>query len=135
MSTKGRRVITFGTYDLFHVGHVRILARAKSLGDHLTVGVSSDELNLSKKGFLPSFPLSDRLEILRSCLYVDDVFTEERLDLKREYILRYGADLLVMGDDWAGKVDEVSDICEVQYLPRTENISSTLIKERVKFPL
>jgi glycerol-3-phosphate cytidylyltransferase len=135
MSTKGRRVITFGTYDLFHVGHVRILARAKSLGDHLTVGVSSDELNLSKKGFLPSFPLSDRLEILRSCLYVDDVFTEERLDLKREYILRYGADLLVMGDDWAGKFDEVSDICEVQYLPRTENISSTLIKERVKFPL
>ena len=128
-------MITFGTYDLFHVGHVRILARAKSLGDHLTVGVSSDELNLSKKGFLPSFPLSDRLEILRSCLYVDDVFTEERLDLKREYILRYGADLLVMGDDWAGKFDEVSDICEVQYLPRTENISSTLIKERVKFPL
>jgi glycerol-3-phosphate cytidylyltransferase-like family protein len=75
------------------------------------------------------------LEILRSCLYVDDVFTEESLDLKREYILRYRADVLVMGDDWAGKFDEFSDICEVHYLPRTENISSTLIKERVKFPL
>jgi len=135
MSTQDRRVITFGTYDLFHVGHVRILARAKALGGHLTVGVSSDELNFSKKGFLPSFPLNDRLEILRSCLYVDDVFTEESLDLKREYILRYRADVLVMGDDWAGKFDEFSDICEVHYLPRTENISSTLIKERVKFPL
>jgi glycerol-3-phosphate cytidylyltransferase len=135
MSTQDRRVITFGTYDLFHVGHVRILARAKALGGHLTVGVSSDELNFSKKGFLPSFPLNDRLEILRSCLYVDDVFTEESLDLKREYILRCKADVLVMGDDWAGKFDEFSDVCEVHYLPRTENISSTLIKERVKFPL
>ena len=126
-----RRVITFGTFDVLHVGHVRILRRARSLGDFLIVGVSSDALNMAKKGRESVFPQDERLEIVASIAGVDAVFVEESLDLKRDYISEWEADVLVMGDDWRGRFDEFSDICEVVYLPRTPSISTTAIIEKI----
>ena len=127
-----KTVITFGTYDLLHVGHVRILQRASELGDRLVVGVSSDDLNYSKKSKYPVFSQSDRMEIIRSIKGVDEVFLEESLELKKEYIRQHKADLLVMGDDWLGKFDWVSDVCEVKYLSRTPDVSTTQIKGEIK---
>jgi glycerol-3-phosphate cytidylyltransferase len=124
-------VITFGTYDLLHVGHVNILKRAKEFGDKLVVGVSSDALNFSKKGSLPVYSDTERMEIVSSIRYVDQVFKEDSLELKRQYIQDYGADILVMGSDWEGKFDDLNDICRVVYLPRTECISTTSTKRAV----
>lgn len=129
MST--RTVITFGTFDVFHVGHVRVLQRAAALGDRLVVGVSADALNVAKKGRPPVFDQDERMEIISSLKVVDEVFLEESLELKRDYILTYGADVLVMGDDWAGKFDWVSDVCEVVYLPRTPSVSTTGLIEHI----
>ena len=126
-----RTVITFGTFDVFHVGHVRVLQRAAELGDRLVVGVSSDALNLSKKGRSPVFNEDERLEIISSLRVVDDVFLEESLEKKRDYILEQQADVLVMGDDWAGKFDWVKDVCEVVYLPRTPSVSTTGLIEHI----
>jgi choline-phosphate cytidylyltransferase/glycerol-3-phosphate cytidylyltransferase len=126
------RVITFGTYDIFHVGHVNIIERAKLHGDHLIVGVSSDKLNISKKGRPPVYCEDDRQHIIRSMRCVDEVFLEESLELKADYIKYYNADILVMGDDWQGKFDHLNDICEVIYLPRTPSVSTTEIIEVVK---
>ncbi|OGV46882.1 MAG: glycerol-3-phosphate cytidylyltransferase [Lentisphaerae bacterium GWF2_57_35] len=123
-----KRIITFGTFDLFHIGHVEILRRAKELGSVLIVGVSSDALNFSKKKIYPVYPLADRLDIVRSVRYVDEVFVEESLELKREYLLSHRADVLVMGNDWAGRFDEFKDVCEVVYLSRTPFVSSSEIK-------
>jgi glycerol-3-phosphate cytidylyltransferase len=120
-----KTVITFGTYDLLHVGHIRILQRAKQLGDRLVVGVSTDALNWSKKARRTVYSEADRMEIVRAVAGVDEVFYEHALELKGEYIKQYGADLLVMGDDWAGRFDEFKSLCEVVYLPRTEGISTT----------
>lgn len=126
------RVITFGTFDVFHVGHVNILERARALGDELIVGVSSDALNMNKKGRYPVYNQTDRLHIINALKCVDSVFVEESLELKRQYLLAHKADCLVMGDDWQGKFDDLSDICEVKYLPRTPSISTTEIIEVVK---
>jgi glycerol-3-phosphate cytidylyltransferase len=112
-----KTVITFGTFDVFHVGHLRVIERAAALGDRLVVGVSADALNERKKGRAPVFSQAERLEIVAALKPVDAVFVEESLELKRDYILEHEADILVMGDDWAGKFDEFSDICEVHYLP------------------
>jgi glycerol-3-phosphate cytidylyltransferase len=109
--------------------------RAGEIGDHLTVGISSDELNESKKGFKPLFPLEDRMAIIAALREVDTVFVEESLDLKRNYIIEHRADILVMGNDWAGRFDEFKDVCEVVYLPRTDGISTTALKERMRHPL
>lgn len=127
-----RRIITFGTFDVLHIGHVRILNRARAHGDHLTVGLSSDELNFSKKGRNPIYPFDSRKELVSSLRFVDHVFKEESLEKKREYILQHNADALVMGNDWEGKFDEFRDICEVIYLPRTPSISTTEIIEVIK---
>ena len=124
-------VITFGTFDVFHVGHLRVIQRAAALGDRLVVGVSADALNLSKKGREPVFTQAERLEIVAALKPVDAVFVEESLELKRDYILEHGADILVMGDDWAGKFDEFGDICEVHYLSRTPAISTTALIEKI----
>ena len=124
-----KKVITFGTFDLLHEGHLRILQRARAEGDYLIVGVSSDQLN-DRKGKRTIFPEAQRLAYVADLKYVDEVFVEESLELKDEYVKRFGADLLVMGDDWAGKFDWVS--CDTRYLPRTEGISSTLIKTEIK---
>ncbi len=126
-----RTVITFGTFDVFHVGHVRVLERAAALGDRLVVGVSADALNVAKKGRPPVFTQDERLEIIAALRVVDEVFVEESLEQKRDYILKYGADVLVMGDDWAGKFDWVSDGCEVVYLPRTPSVSTTGLIEHI----
>jgi glycerol-3-phosphate cytidylyltransferase len=124
-------VITFGTFDVLHVGHVRVLNRAAELGDRLVVGVSSDALNFSKKGRNPVFTQDERLEIVSNLKVVDAVFVEESLELKREYVTEHGADVLVMGDDWAGKFDFLSDACKVIYLPRTPSVSTTAIIEHI----
>ncbi|TQJ51734.1 adenylyltransferase/cytidyltransferase family protein [Phycicoccus sp. SLBN-51] len=126
-----RTVITFGTFDVLHVGHIRVLKRAAELGDRLVVGVSADELNISKKGRAPVFTQDERLEIVSSLKVVDEVFVEESLEKKRDYIVEHGADVLVMGDDWAGKFDWVSDVCEVVYLPRTPSVSTTGLIEHI----
>ncbi len=118
-------VITFGTYDLLHIGHVNIITKASSFGDKLIVGVSSDKLNYKKKQKLPIYPEKNRLTIVKSIKNVNHVFLEECLSKKREYILKYKANILIMGDDWKGKFDELSDICSVIYLPRTKQISTT----------
>lgn len=134
MSAASRCVITFGTYDLFHIGHLRILQRARALGTRLVVGVSTDALNLSKKGLRPVFSQEERMSIVAGLQDVDEVFPEESLDLKGEYIRRYRAKVMVMGDDWAGRFDEYRDLCEVVYLPRTEGISTTAIKRGLAQP-
>ena len=126
------RIVTFGTYDLLHIGHVNLLRRARELGTRLIVGVSSDELNMRKKGLHPAYSIEDRLAIVRAVRYVDEVFIEHSLEEKRAYLLEHHADVLVMGDDWAGKFDEFSDICRVVYLPRTEGISTTEVKTHIK---
>jgi glycerol-3-phosphate cytidylyltransferase len=126
-----RTVITFGTFDVLHVGHIRVLKRAAELGDRLVVGVSADELNIAKKGRAPVFTQDERLEIVSSLKVVDEVFVEESLEKKRDYIVEHGADVLVMGDDWAGKFDWVSDVCEVVYLPRTPSVSTTGLIEHI----
>jgi glycerol-3-phosphate cytidylyltransferase len=126
------RVVTFGTFDLLHIGHVNVLRRAKDLGDRLIVGVSSDELNFRKKQVHPTYTTEQRLAIVSAVRYVDAVFVEHSLEQKREYLLEHAADVLVMGDDWAGKFDEFSDICRVIYLPRTTGISSTDVKLRIR---
>ena len=127
-------VITFGTFDILHVGHLRVIERARALGDRLVVGVSSDALNLEKKGREPVFDQAERLHIVGALRAVDEVFLEESLEAKGEYIERYGASILVMGDDWAGRFDELGDVCEVVYLPRTPSVSTTAIIEKVSGP-
>lgn len=127
-----RRIITFGTFDVFHVGHLRLLERARALGDHLIVGVSTDALNTSKKGRPPVFGESERIAIVSALRCVDEAFYEESLALKREYILRHQAAVLAMGDDWSGKFDEFSDICEVVYFDRTPAISTTAVIEKIR---
>ncbi len=126
------RIITFGTFDVFHVGHVNILERAKLHGTHLIVGVSSDELNYKKKNRYPIYCEKDRMHIIRSLAVVDEVFLEESLELKAEYIKYFNADMLIMGDDWQGKFDHLKELCEVIYLPRTPSVSTTKVIEIVK---
>lgn len=125
-------IVTFGTFDVFHVGHLRILERAAALGDRLVVGVSSDDLNISKKGRPPVFPESERMGIVAALRCVDAVFLEESLEKKREYLLHHQADVLAMGDDWQGRFDEFSDICRVVYFARTPAVSTTAIIEKIR---
>ena len=129
-----KRGITFGTFDVFHYGHLRILERARELCDRLVVGVSSDELNISKKGRAPYYPYEERARIVGALKCVDEVFKEESLDLKADYIKRYGADILVMGDGWTGRFDWVAPLtgCQILYLPRTPAISTTALVELIR---
>merc|ERR1712137_1027803 len=126
-----RTVITYGTFDLFHVGHVRLLKRIRDLGDRLVVGLSSDEFN-KVKGKKVIIPFADRKEILLSCRYVDDVFQENTWEQKREDIIREKAEIFAIGDDWAGKFDDLDDIVKVLYLPRTKDISTTELKTVIR---
>ena len=126
------KVITFGTFDLLHIGHINIIKRARNFGDSLTVGVSSDALNIEKKGKFPIYSEYERSVLVSSLKYVDEVFIEESLEKKAEYIAQHKADVLVMGDDWQGKFDHLQQICKVVYLPRTPSISTTAIVEIVR---
>ncbi len=124
-------MITFGTFDVFHVGHVRVLNRAAELGDRLVVGISSDALNFAKKARYPVFTQDERMEIVANVRAVSGVFIEESLEAKRDYVIEHQAGILVMGDDWTGKFDSLGDICEVIYLPRTPSVSTTAIIELI----
>ncbi len=124
-----RTAITFGTFDVFHVGHFNLLKRAKALADQLVVGVSSDEFNYKKKGLYPVYSQQERLEIVGSLKFVSDVFLEESFAAKEGYIKSAKADILVMGEDWTQKFDGFKEICEVVYLPRTKNIATSRIIE------
>lgn len=134
-------VITFGTFDLFHIGHLRILEKAKEKGDYLIVGISSDELNWNKKKKYPIFSCKERMEIIASLKCVDKVFMEEVID-KEEYCKKYKADLFIIGDDWKNKPcgkenktfdKQLENVCKVEYIPRTPSISTTEIIEKIKF--
>lgn len=127
-----KTVLTFGTFDVFHIGHLKILERAAALGDRLVVGVSTDKLNYSKKQKYPVYPDHERMAIVKALKCVDEVFPEESLELKRQYLLDFKADILVMGHDWEGKFDVFSDICQVKYFPRTPSISTTEIIEKIR---
>lgn len=126
------RVITFGTFDVLHVGHLSILERAAALGDHLIVGVSTDALNMSKKGRAPVYSEGQRVALVGALRCVDGVFLEHSLEAKADYLRQHRADVLVMGDDWRGRFDVFGDICRVVYLPRTPAISTTAVIEKIK---
>ena len=132
MSTPMANVLTFGTFDVLHVGHLALLERARELGDRLIVGVSTDALNMTKKGRLPVFNEEQRIRLVQSLRCVHEVFLEDSLELKREYLLAYRADILAMGDDWAGRFDQFSDICRVVYFPRTPAVSTSAVIEKIK---
>lgn len=122
-----KKVITYGTFDLLHWGHINLLKRAKQLGDHLTVAISSDEFNeLKNKQSYHSF--ENRKMILESIRYVDEVIAENEWEQKVTDVVERDIDVFVMGDDWEGKFDFLKDHCEVVYLPRTIGISTSKIK-------
>jgi glycerol-3-phosphate cytidylyltransferase len=122
-----KTVITYGTFDILHRGHINLLKRARALGDRLIVGLSSDEFNSGKhKSSLLNY--ENRKVVLESIRYVDFVFPEENWEQKFTDIKNYEAQVFVMGDDWEGKFDFLKDLCEVVYLPRTAAISTTEIK-------
>jgi len=128
---KKKTVITYGTFDMFHIGHLNLLRRIKEMGDELIVGVSTDAFN-EEKGKQTLIPYEQRAEIVKAIRYVDRVIPEERWDQKVEDIQRYNVDLFVIGDDWKGKFDELKDLCEVRYLERTDNISTTRLKQSLE---
>jgi glycerol-3-phosphate cytidylyltransferase len=120
-------VLTYGTFDLFHIGHLNLLRRARSFGDRLVVGVSTDKFNLGK-GKTTAIKFENRLEIIRSIRFVDEAFPEMSWDQKCADIRKYHVETFVMGDDWAGKFDFLESQCRVIYLPRTTGISSSSLK-------
>lgn len=125
-----KRVITYGTFDLLHYGHINILRRAKELGDYLVVVVSSDEFNLNEKGKKCYYTYEQRKTMLEAIRYVDLVIPETNWEQKRKDVHEYNIDVFVMGDDWRGKFDFLTEEgVEVVYLPRTPEISTTKIKK------
>lgn len=126
-----KTVITYGTFDIFHVGHVRLLTRARELGDRLVVGVSSDEFNVLK-GKRSIFTYTERAEIVASMKFVDAVFPEHDWDQKRADLKKFNASVFVMGGDWDGKFDDLKDSVEVVYLPRTPSVSTTEVKTSLR---
>ena len=124
-----KRVITYGTFDLLHYGHINLLRRARALGDYLIVALSTDEFNRVQKNKACYFGYEERKLLLESIRYVDLVIPEENWEQKRSDVHLYHVDTFVMGDDWKGKFDFLKDEgCEVVYLPRTPEISTTQIK-------
>ena len=126
-----RTVITYGTYDLLHPGHINLLRRAREMGDYLIVDLSTDEFNARKhkESFLP---YDDRKVILESVRYVNLVIPEKSWEQKESDIKEHGVSLFVMGDDWTGKFDHLKTFCEVVYLPRTMDVSTTKLKGRLQ---
>jgi glycerol-3-phosphate cytidylyltransferase len=124
------KIITYGTFDLFHIGHLRLLKRVKELGNHLSVSISTDEFN-SVKGKKTLIPYEQRKEIVENIKCVDLVIPETCWEQKIEDIKKYEIDIFAMGNDWDGKFDFLKEYCEVVYLPRTEDISSTEIKKQM----
>lgn len=127
-----KRVITYGTFDLLHYGHINLLQRAKALGDYLVVALSSDDFNWKEKKKRCYFSYEERKKLLEAIRYVDLVIPEESWEQKISNIQEYYIDTFVMGDDWKGKFDFLKEYCEVVYLPRTPEISTTRIKQELK---
>lgn len=125
------KVLTYGTFDLFHIGHLNLLRRAKALGSHLTVAISTDEFNLSSKGKVCEQPYYERAEIVGSIKYVDEVIAESCWEQKINDIKKYNIDIFVIGDDWKGEFDFLKEYCEVVYLPRTDGVSTTDRKNNI----
>lgn len=128
-----KRILTYGTFDLLHHGHIRLLRRAKELGDYLIVAVSTDEFN-EGKGKAAYHSYETRAEIVSAIRYVDEVIPEKNWEQKIDDIKKYHIDTLVMGDDWSDsdRFDYLKDYCELVFLPRTEGISTTDIKKDLK---
>ncbi|MGA0901189.1 MAG: glycerol-3-phosphate cytidylyltransferase [Luteolibacter sp.] len=125
-----KKVLTYGTFDLLHRGHINLLKRAKELGDHLTVGLSTNEFN-AIKGKQCFYSYEERKLVLEAIRYVDEVIVEDDWQQKRNDIESLDIAILVMGDDWRGKFDDLSELCNVVYLPRTDGISTTMLKGRL----
>ena len=125
-----KKVITYGTFDLLHYGHINILKRARELGDYLVVAISSDEFNKlkNKKAY---FSYEERKLMVEAIRYVDEVIPENTWEQKIEDVKEHNIDVFVMGDDWEGKFDFLQAYCKVVYLPRTEGISSSALKTRL----
>ena len=128
-----KRVLTYGTFDLLHYGHINLLKRAKALGDYLIVAVSTDEFN-EIKGKRAYHNYETRKLMLEAVRYVDLVIPEDNWEQKIDDVKKYEVDIVVMGSDWSGsdRFDNLKDYCEVVYLPRTEGVSTTKIKEELK---
>ncbi|WP_413538302.1 glycerol-3-phosphate cytidylyltransferase [Enterococcus malodoratus] len=126
-----KRIITYGTFDLLHYGHINLLRRAKEQGDYLIVALSADEFNWNEKHKKTYFSFEKRKQLLEAIRYVDLVIPENNWEQKTTDVEEYHVDKLVMGDDWAGKFDFVEEKtgAEVIYLPRTPEISTTQIKK------
>lgn len=125
-----KKILTYGTFDLLHYGHINLLKRAKEMGDYLIVGLSSDEFNelKNKKSY---YSYEHRKMMLEAIRYVDEVIPENTWDQKIEDVKKYNIDVFVMGDDWEGKFDFLKEYCEVVYLPRTIDISTTKVKKEL----
>jgi len=128
---KNKTILTYGTFDMFHIGHLKLLERLKALGDKLIVAVSTDQFN-ELKGKKTIIPYDQRAAIVEAIKYVDMVIPENTWEQKIDDIKKYDIDVFAMGHDWEGKFDELKEYCEVVYLPRTEGISSTDLKETLK---
>ncbi|MBE6991454.1 MAG: glycerol-3-phosphate cytidylyltransferase [Ruminococcaceae bacterium] len=126
-----KKVITYGTYDLLHYGHINLLRRAKALGDYLIVALSTDEFNSEKKGKKCYFSYEQRKQLLEAVRYVDLVIPENDWDQKINDVQEFKVDVFAMGSDWEGKFDFLKDYCEVVYFPRTPEISTTQIKQQL----
>lgn len=124
-----KKVITYGTYDLFHEGHLNLLRRAKELGDYLIVGVTTDNFDLERGKLNVCNNVMDRIESVRKTGLADQIVIEEYVGQKIDDILKYDVDVFAIGSDWEGKFDYLKEYCDVEYLPRTEGISSTLLRE------
>ena len=124
-----KKVITYGTFDLLHAGHINLLRRAKELGDYLIVVVSTDEFNWNEKRKMCYFSYEERKKLVEAVRYVDLVIPENNWEQKVSDVQEYHVDTFVMGDDWVGKFDFLKEYCDVVYLPRTEGISTTKIKQ------
>lgn len=127
-----KKVLTYGTFDLLHYGHINLLKRAKEKGDYLVVAISTDKFNESK-GKKSFFSYKIRKYMLESIKYVDEVIPEDNWEQKVSDVQNHNIDVFVMGDDWKGKFDYLSNYCNVEYLPRTEGISTTEIKSKLSF--
>lgn len=125
-----RRILTYGTFDLLHLGHIRLLERAKKEGDYLIVALSTDAFN-EIKGKDAYHDFEERKQMLQALRVVDMVIPENTWDQKRIDVVKYHVDMVVMGDDWTGKFDDLSDLCEVKYLARTKGVSTTKIKNEL----
>lgn len=127
-----RKIITYGTFDLLHYGHINILKRAKELGEYLVVAISTDQFN-ELKGKKSYFSYEKRRLMLESIKYVDEVIPEENWEQKKIDVINHDIDIFVMGDDWQGEFDFLKEYCKVVYLPRTEGVSTTKIKKELQF--